>query len=175
MRKQGHRVLGLVASVLLVALALPGCSALSGLFRYVGVGGDDPKWIEKRYKAVSSTTVLQLANAVVNDRYPPSELDLYHGRMETGWVYGRFSELKHQALRQRVIVETEDEPDQVLLIRLRVQQETSESAGRTGDRDVSDWEPFDDDTHEATRLVTKLNILMKEVAEPMPAPENSGP
>jgi hypothetical protein len=153
------------AGAVLVAALLPGC----GIFRELGVGGDDPQWLERKYEGVSSSTVLQLAETVIRDRYPPGALDLYRGTLDTGWIYGRYAQVTHQALRQRVRVETEVDGKSVL-VRLRVQQETSESAGRVVEDDPGDWEPCDDDAQEAKLLLTRLNILMKEIVDEAPEP-----
>ena len=168
-RRAALRTLAMAAAV---AVAIPGC----GLFREIGVGGDDPQWVEKRYRSVNSATVLDLANSVVAGRFPPHEYDVYRGVLQTGWAYGRYAESSHQALRARVRVETEAEDD-VVLVRLRVQQETSEKAGRVMNADPGDWEIYDDDVGEARRLLMKLHILLRDVAEPVadPEAEKSGP
>ena len=108
--------------------------------------------------------MLQLVQTVVEDRYPPQLLDASEGTFETGWVYGAYAELTHQTLRQRVVVETVGAGD-VVTLRLRVQQETSPSAGRSASREADDWEPTDDDPFEAKRLLTKLQVLMRDIAE----------
>ncbi len=140
-------------------LGLAGC----GLFRELGIGGDDPQWAEQRYRGITSSSALQFVQIAVQDRYPPRELDTYNGRFESSWIYGKYDDRTHQALRQRVRVETASEGDSVLL-RLRVQQETSPSAGRVASRESDDWELADDDLLEATKLLTKVGILMRDVA-----------
>jgi hypothetical protein len=158
-------VLRACAVALALGGALPGCA----LFRELGLGGDDPQWVERRYRGVSADTVLRLAETAVRDRYPLREVDLYRGQLETGWVYGLYSERTHQGLRQRVLVRAAADGEE-MLVRLRVQQEVSESAGRMVSSDPGDWEPYDDDAQEAKRLLTKLHILLRDVAETPPDP-----
>jgi hypothetical protein len=150
------------ATLFSLAAVLGGC----GLFRELGVGGDDPKWVERRYRGVSSGPVLKLAETAFRDRYPPNEVDPARGTLASGWVYGKWADTTHQALRARILIETQGEED-VLVVRLRVQQETSQSAGRGGDRDVDDWEPADDDPVEAKRLLMRLHVLLRDVATPV--------
>ncbi len=149
----------------LLATALVGC----GLLRELGIGGDDPRWMERRYRGVSAATVVQLAQTAVQDRYPQREVDLYRGTLATHWSYGRYADTTHQALRERVLVETAAAGD-ALLVRLRVQQETSERAGRVPDANVDDWEPCDDDVQEARRMLMRLHVLLRDVAEPVVDP-----
>lgn len=162
----------LVACALLVAslaVAPPGC----GIFRELGLGGDDAKWSERRYTDVSVSAVLQLLQTVVEGRYPPQSIDMNEGTFESGWIYGAYSEVTHQALRQRVKAETDVE-DGIVTVFLRVQQETSQAAGRMALRDVDDWEPTDDDEEEAHRLMTRLHILLRDVAKPVAMPPDGG-
>jgi hypothetical protein len=163
-----RRLLRLVAVLGLAAAALPGC----GLFRELGIAGDDPQWVERRYRGVNSATILKLSQNVLQTRYPSHDLDLYRGSLTTGWVYGRYADITHQALRQRVVVETEPETDDVL-VRIRVQQETSPSAGRVVAHDPGDWEPYDDDASEANRLMMRLHFLLSEVGERVVEPEET--
>ncbi len=169
MQTMGRRsVVAVVAMGALLAW-MPSC----GLFRELGVGGDDAQWVERSWRNVNSSSVLQLVQTVVEDRYPPKSLDASAGTFESGWVYGAFADVTRQALRQRVLVETDGSGD-IVTVRLRVQQETSPSAGRSADRDVDDWEPTDDDPFEAKRLLTKLQVLMRDVAETVD-PKAAGP
>ena len=146
------------------ALLLPGC----GIFRELGLGGDDPRWVERSYRAVTTSAVVRIAQTVLRDRYPIDDVDLEEGSVTTGWIYGSYAETTHQALRQRAMVETEVD-DAVVTVRLRVQQETSESGGRMADASIDDWEPHDDDVVEARRLLMKLHVVLQGVAEPLPA------
>lgn len=162
----------LVACALLVAslaVAPTGCS----IFRELGLGGDDAKWAERKYTDVSVSAVLQLLQTVVEGRYPPQSIDMNEGTFESGWIYGAYSEVTHQALRQRVLAETEAE-EGVVTVFLRVQQETSQAAGRMALRDVDDWEPTDDDEFEAHRLMTRLHVLLRDVAKPVAVPPDGG-
>jgi len=157
-----RRVAARVALVASLAVAPSGC----GLLRELGLGGDDAKWSERRYTDVSVAAVLQLLQTVVEGRYPPQSVNFNEGTFESGWIYGAYSEVTHQALRQRVLAETDVE-DGVVTIFLRVKQETSQSAGRMALRDVDDWEPADDDEFEAQRLLTRLHVLLRDVAKPV--------
>lgn len=136
--------------------------AACGVFRELGLGGDEPQWQERRYTGIGPGHVLQLAQTVVEDRYPPRALDAAAGTFATDWVYGAWAEVTHQALRQRVLVESEGEGAAVV-VRLRVQQETSQGAGRLGGAEVDDWEPTEDDPLEARRLLTRLHVLLTRV------------
>jgi len=149
------------ATALAAAVLLPGC----GLFREAGIGVGEARWVERRYRGVGPSTVLQLAQTALRDRYPPQVLDLYRGTLETGWVYGRISDVTRQALRQRVVVEAEADGDETV-VRLRVRQETSESAGRIVSRDPDDWVITDDDPQEAKLLLARLHVLLRDVADP---------
>lgn len=171
MRSTGRRWASGARALLSVALLalLPCC----GIFRELGLGGDEAQWAERSWRGVNASSVLQLVQTVVEDRYPPQQLDASEGTFETGWVYGAYAELTHQALRQRVVVETVGAGD-VVTLRMRVQQETSPSAGRSASREADDWEPTDDDPFEAKRLLTKLQVLMRDIAESVdPAPAGS--
>ncbi len=159
MQMRAWRSAARVASMALVA-ALGGCA----IFRELGVGGDEAQWVERSYRGVNSSAVLQLVQTVVEDRYPPRTLDASEGTFETGWLYGAYADTTHQALRQRVVVETDGHGD-VVTLRLRVQQETSPSAGRSASREADDWESTTDDPFEAKRLLTKLQVLMRDIAE----------
>ncbi len=161
-----NRLFACVAIVASLAVAPTGC----GLFRELGLGGDDAKWAERKYTDVSVAAVLQLLQTVVEGRYPPQNVDLNEGTFESGWIYGAYSEVTHQALRQRVLAETEAE-DGVVTIFLRVKQETSQAAGRMALRDVDDWEPAEDDEFEAHRLLTRLHVMLRDVAKPVEAPQ----
>ena len=152
-----------------LAVALPGC----GIFRELGLGGDDAKWVERKYSDVSVSAVLQLLQTVVEGRYPPQSIDMNEGTFESGWIYGAYSEVTHQALRQRVLAET-DADDGIVTIFLRVKQETSQAAGRMALRDVDDWEATDDDEDEAYRLMTRLHVLLRDVAKPVAVPPDGG-
>jgi hypothetical protein len=159
------RCIALIVAAVALLGALPACGVLQPMFRELGVGGDDPKWVEWKYRGVSSTTALQLAQNAVQSRYPANEVDLHRGTLSSGWVYGRYADVTHQALRSRVRVEAEPEGDDLLLVRMRVQQETSETAGRYVSHDPGDWQPFEDDPTEAHRLMTKLHVLLSQLGE----------
>lgn len=155
-------------ALLLVAfgsLLASGC----GLFRELGVGGDEPLWVERRYRDITTSAALQLLQTAVQERYPPRRLDLNEGTFESGWVYGAYESLTHQALRQRILAETERASDGTLTLRLRVQQETSPSAGRVSSRDVDDWELAEDSPDEAERLLARAHVLLRDVAKPVEA------
>jgi hypothetical protein len=164
-----RRLVAIVAVAAALAVAPTGC----GIFRELGLGGDDAKWAEKKYTDVSVAAVLQLLQTVVEGRYPPQSIDMNEGTFESGWIYGAYSEVTHQALRQRVLAETDVE-DGIVTIFLRVKQETSQSAGRMALRDADDWEPADDDEFEAHRLLTRLHVLLRDVAKPVETPPAGG-
>ena len=152
----------LVLCLLLACGAVEGC----GLLRELGVAGDEPLWVERRYTEVGTTAVLQLLQTAVQGRYPPQLLDLNEGTFTTGWVYGAYATVSHQALRQRLLAETAVE-NAVLTVRVRVQQETSPSAGRSASRTVDDWELTEDDPIEAERLMARLHVLLREIGKPV--------
>ena len=167
------RCFALVLSFVAIAATLPACGVLSAMFRELRVDIDDPQWVEWKYRGVSSASALQLAQNAVQTRYPAQELNLYEGWLRTGWVYGRYADVTHQAVRSRVIAEAKAEPDHVV-VRMRVQQETSETAGRYVAHDPGDWIAYEDDPAEANRLMTKLHVLLSEVGERIqdPPPED---
>jgi hypothetical protein len=146
--------------------AAPGC----GLFRELGVGGDEAQWAQRRYRDISSGAALDLLQTAVAERYPPSRLDKHAGVFESGWVYGAYEPVRHQALRQRILAEAARDESGVLVLRLRVQQETSPSAGRNLSREVDDWELTADAPDEAMRLLTRAHVLLRDVATPVDAP-----
>lgn len=141
---------------------LPGCL----LLRELGAGGDDPQWLERRYTDASPSDVLQIASSVLEPQYPPRQLDLYRGVLETGWVYGLWADHTHQPLRQRVCVEAHPDGG-AILVRLRVQRESSPTAGRHSAGEQDEWEPYDDDPSEARRLLTRVHIVLQEIARPV--------
>ena len=168
-RAASAAVAGVVSLLLAAALALPGCA----FFREIGVGGDEPEWVERSYRGINPSSVMQLAQTALQDRYPMHQVDLYHGSLESSWIYGRYEERSRKAVRQRVLMETEIEGD-VIKVKLRVQQESSESAGRSGEREVDDWKKTADDPMEAKRLLQRINVLMRDVAEPVVDPKAQG-
>ena len=159
------RAAWLAGALTMLLLAPPGC----GLFRELGVGGDDAQWVERRYRDISIVAALQLLQTAVQERYPPRRLDAHEGVFESGWVYGAYEPVRHQALRQRVFAEAERDADGALVLRLRVQQETSPSAGRSASRDVDDWELTEDAPDEAERLLTRAHVLLRDIAKPVEA------
>lgn len=169
MKRNWSATLLVCAAALPFLAPLPSCTAL----RELGIGGDRADWVERRWKGVDRGAVLELLRTAVKDRYPTRDFDLNEGRFLSGWIYGAYSAVTHQGLRQRVIAETSSEGD-VVTLRLRVQQETSESAGREGITDQDDWQATDDDTLEAKRLLTRLNVLLRDLAEPVDAPPEEG-
>jgi hypothetical protein len=92
-----------------------------------------------------------------------------HGRYTSAWSYGRLADATHDALRQRVVVETAAEGD-VLVVRLRVQQESSETASHVGDPRADDWQPYADDELQAQTSMTRLAILLRDLATPVADP-----
>ena len=167
-------VTGVWRLVLLFVLCVPSMASMPScaIMRFVGIGGDEPCWESERYVGANGARVLELARSAFARNYPGGSIDLGSGRYASDWVFGLMADRSHEALRARVVVEVVPEGDN-LLVRLRVQQEQSESAGRMVTHDPGDWQPFIDDPAQARLLMTKLRILMKELATTVPA-ETSG-
>jgi hypothetical protein len=162
-RRAATRLLsGLVAGALLVAA--PGCGMLPAT--------DHAQWQVARFKGVSSSDVLRLAQTAVEHEFPPKRLDAFRGDFETGWIYGLFDDIRRNPLRQRIVVHTEAE-DGVLVVKLRAQQEMNDSAGRFAEANDPGWEPFNDDPVKAQTMMQRLVILLKRVdAERVPEPKS---
>ncbi|MBM4014937.1 MAG: hypothetical protein FJ293_08230 [Planctomycetes bacterium] len=168
MRRRRVRTVRLAAAFVAFAalvLAVPGCA----LFRELGVGGDEPQWVERRYRDISIAAALQLVQTAVQERYPPRRLDAHAGVFESGWVYGAYEPVRRQALRQRIFAEAARDDAGVLVLKLRVQQETSPSAGRGAAHEVDDWELSADAPDEAERLLTRVHVLLRDIATPVEA------
>lgn len=159
----------LIAAALLAA---PGCSIFSGLGSVVGEPVDNPEWQTARFKGVSSTDVLRLAQTAVAHDYPPKRLDAYRGEFETGWIYGLFDDVKRNPLRQRIVVHAAAEQG-ILLVQLRAQQEANDSNGRLAGPDDTGWQATQDDPVRARIMMQKLCILLERVdAERIPDPKS---
>jgi hypothetical protein len=168
-RRAATRILsGLVAGALLAAA--PGCAAIESLFGGTHVA-DNPQWQVARFKGVSSSDVLRLAQTAVEHWYPPKRLDAYRGEFETGWIYGLFDDVRRNPLRQKIVVHVETE-EGVLVVKLRAQQEMNDSAGRLADANDTGWDIFDDDPARAVLMMQRLCILLKDIAERVPDPKN---
>src|SRR5262245_24889917 len=165
-RRAAIRLLcGLAAAALLAAT--PGCGTLLP-------ATDDPQWQVARFKGVSSSDVLRLAQTAVEHEFPPKRLDAFRGDFETGWIYGLFDDIRRNPLRQRIVVHTEAE-EGVLVVKLRAQQEMNDSAGRFAEANDPGWEPFADDPVKAQTMMQRLCILLNRVdAERVPEPKGDG-
>lgn len=167
-RRAATRLLfGVVAGALLAAT--PGCETIGLLFGTTRAT-DNAQWQTARFKGVSSTDVLRLAQTAVEHDYPPKRLDAYRGEFETGWIYGFFDDVRRNSLRQRIVVHTESQ-EGVLVVKLRAQQEMNDSAGRLADANDPGWEPTEDDPVKARTMMTKLCILLRDIAERLPDPK----
>jgi hypothetical protein len=147
--------------------ALPGC----GIFQELHAGGDDAQWQIARFKGVSSTDVLRLAQTAVEREYPPQRLDTYRGELETGWVYGLFDDVRRQPLRQRIVVHAGVE-EGVLEVKVRAQQEMNDSAGRMAGANDEGWEPTGDNVVRAQTVMQRLCILLTGIGERVPDPKS---
>jgi hypothetical protein len=163
---------GLLAVALACALlvATPGCSSIEAIFRGMGTGGDEPQWQIARFKGVTSTDVLRLAQTAVEREYPPQRLDSYRGEFETGWVYGLFDDVGRHPLRQRIVVHAAPE-EGVLVVRLRAQQEVNDAGGRFAGPQDDGWEAFVDNPVRAQTMMQRLCILLKDIGEKLPDPK----
>ena len=163
-----RRTLARCALAISAALALAGC----GLFQEAGVGADDPHWQTVRYKGVNSAQVLTMAQTATSHEYPTQTIDSFHGKFQTGWIYGTFDPTRRQPLRQRVVVEATPE-EGIVTCKLRVQQETNPASGSFQPKPDDDgWTMFPDDDRKALLMMQRLKILMKDVAELVPEPKS---
>jgi hypothetical protein len=151
------------ALVALTVASVPGCA----LFREIGIGGDDAKWQTAHVKGISPGDVLRLAQTAVQNDFPAARVDAFRGEFETGWVYGLFDDVRRAPLRQRIVIEAKPQDD-VVLVRLRAQQEMNETAGRLASASDDGWEKFEDDPVRAQTLFTRLCILIKGIGEIVP-------
>lgn len=152
---------GAVAAALIVVT--PGCGMLPTT--------DNAQWQVARFKGITSSDVLRLAQTAVEHEFPPKRLDAFRGDLETGWIYGLFDDVRRNPLRQRIVVHAEAE-EGVLVVKLRAQQEMNDSAGRFAEANDPGWEPFYDDPVKAQTMMQRLCILLKRVdAERVPDPK----
>ncbi len=145
--------------VLLLTASLGSCA----IFRELGLGGDDPEWIENSYAGVSRSDVVHMLSSIVARNYSVKREDPYQGELESSWLYG-WDRLSHREMRERVLAEADREDSGEIVVKLRVQREVSKKMGRFTKREDSDWKPFDDDVSQAKILMQHLRILITEVA-----------
>jgi hypothetical protein len=171
-RLRRRAAIGLPGALVAAALlAAPGCSMFSGLGAVLGEPVDNPEWLTARFKGVSSTDVLRLAQTAVEHDYPPKRLDAYRGEFETGWIYGLFDDVRRNPLRQRIVVHAAAE-EGVLVVQLRAQQECNDSAGRLAGPNDTGWQAAQDDPVRARIMMQKLLILLQDIAERVPDPKS---
>jgi hypothetical protein len=161
MNRRWLHLSGLLAGgpLLLVAAS---CAVMRGL----GIGGDDPRWVEQTVADATRADVARLVQTVLEREYTIQRSDLSTGEIETTWLYGGYEARSRKQLRERVVVEMEHEDDGSIRLRLRVQQEINEELGRMLAQGDGDWKAYVDDETQARILAQHIRVLLREDPEP---------
>ena len=140
-----------------LAVAPSGCR----LMREMGLGGDDPEWVERTYHAINRADMMRLTTTVVESHYSVRRQDPVTGELETNWRYGDYDRKTHYHVRERVLAEVlRGEEEDSILVRLRVQQQISDEPGRFLDKSSTKWKTHDDDVPQAELLLARLDALL---------------
>lgn len=150
--------------LMLVALSLPACQVM----RFFGLGGDDPEWQEAAIEGVTPRDALRIVRAEVERHgYGMARVDPFAGELESSWLYGLYSNLRNQDLRQRVFAEVAAAPEgDGVTIRLRVQREINAEMGRLREQEDGDWGAFEDNVATAQALLTRISHVLREAVNP---------
>ena len=148
-------------------VAVLGLSMLSscGLFRELGVGGDDPQWQDRYYSKINRDDAMRLVSTVIttdDSRHTIQREIPQTGEIDTAWKYGQYSRSSHQQMRTRVKVKVLRHEDQEIRVRLRVQREINDDPGYLMNPHTADWKPHDDDLPAADIMLRRLDFLLSE-------------